>query len=480
MRTIRTEKVKIKTSNVLLPLRRFTLRLTLFCVIPSLPIVAQVAAPVPQPPPAPQSTASTPASPASAQVPITLDEAITRARANQPVFAAAVAANRNAVLDRSIARSALLPSVIYHNQYLYTQPFHAPNGAVSAIPGAPRFIANNSVHEYVSQGSVTETIGPHQFNAISRASTSVAITTAELEIATRGLTSTVVGLFYSSLASERKLAVAQRAATEAAGFTTLTQQRESAREVARADVVKAQLTQQQRERDLLDARLLAEKSRLDLAVLLFPDPRSPYSLSARETPPAPPARADVEAALARRNPELQSALATSRLAGLTLTAARLAYFPDLILNYSYGIDATQWAARATDGAKNLGYSASATLDIPIWDWFITPNKVRQARNNRDTARAVLSNTQRRLIAQLEEFYNEAVAAHDQLKSFDESVATATESLRLTRLRYTSGEATVLEVVDAQNSLTTSELTREDGIVRYQAALANLQLLTGTL
>ena len=34
--------------------------------------------------------------------------------------------------------------------------------------------------------------------------------------------------------------------------------------------------------------------------------------------------------------------------------------------------------------------------------------------------------------------------------------------------------------DAQNSLTTSELAREDGIVRYQTALANLQLLTGTL
>jgi outer membrane protein len=224
---------------------------------------------------------------------------------------------------------------------------------------------------------------------------------------------------------------------------------------------------------------MAEKSRLDLAVLLFPDPRSPYSLSAPETP-APPARADVEAAIARHNPELQSALATSHLADLTLTAARLAYFPDLILNYTYGIDAAQFAARAPDGAKNLGYSASATLDIPIWDWFITPNKVHQSRNNRETARVVLSNTQRRLIAQLEEFYNEAIAAHDQLKSLDESVATATESLRLTRLRYTSGEATVLEVVDAQNSLTTSELTREDGIVRYQAALANLQLLTGTL
>jgi hypothetical protein len=35
-------------------------------------------------------------------------------------------------------------------------------------------------------------------------------------------------------------------------------------------------------------------------------------------------------------------------------------------------------------------------------------------------------------------------------------------------------------VDAENSLTAAELAREDGIVRYQTALENLQLLTGTI
>ena len=77
-------------------------------------------------------------------------------------------------------------------------------------------------------------------------------------------------------------------------------------------------------------------------------------------------------------------------------------------------------------------------------------------------------------------YAEAVAAHDQLDSLNQSVTTAAESLRLTRLGYSSGEATILDVVDAENSLTTAETAREDGLVRYQTALANLQLLTGTL
>jgi outer membrane protein TolC len=106
--------------------------------------------------------------------------------------------------------------------------------------------------------------------------------------------------------------------------------------------------------------------------------------------------------------------------------------------------------------------------------------VRQSELNQQTARTVLTNTQRKLIADLEEYYAEAVTAHDQLDSLSQSAATAAESLRLTRDSYSAGETTILDVVDAENSLTTSELAREDGMVRYQTALANLQLLTGTL
>jgi outer membrane protein TolC len=435
-----------------------------------------------------------PGAPAAVPVPvpsITLADAIARARTNEPNFAAAAASTKNAALDRSIARAGLLPSVVYNNQFLYTQPNHCPatnkicvansQSADSASATAPvRFIANNSIHEYVSQGSVTETIGAQGLNAVSRASASLAVATAELEIARRGLVVTVAGLFYSLASADRRIAVTERASTEAASLTRLTQQRESAREVARADVVKAQLQQQQRDRDLADARLVAQKARLELAVLLFPDPRADYTLASGDALASVPARADVEAALAKRNPELESALANSHLADLNVFAARAAYLPDLELNYSYGIDSTQFAVTNSDGSRNLGYSATATLNIPVWDWLATHDKVRQSEVTRAVARTVLSNTQRKLIAELDEDYAEVATAHDQLESLNASVATANESLRLTRLSYSAGETAILEVVDAENSLTSSEMAREDGIVRYQTALANIQLLTGIL
>jgi outer membrane protein TolC len=411
---------------------------------------------------------------------VTLQQAIARARENEPSFAAAVANQRVAALDHSIARAGLLPNASYHNQVLYTQPNGSHNGGGPVgSQSAPRFIANNAVREYASQGLVNETLGLAQITAVSRAAAADAVATAELEIARRGLVSAVTSLFYQALSADRKVEVARRAAGEASSFTNLTQQREGARESAHADVVKAQLQQQQRDRDLTDALLEAQKAHLDLAVLLFPDPRTAYTL-ASDPAGSLPARADVDQNAMRLNPELRQAMASLRVSNLDVTAARAAYLPDLGLNFTYGIDAEQFAVNGGGGVKNLGYAASATLDIPVWDWLSTQHRVRQSEITRDVARTALSATQRRLVAELDESYSEAATARDQLQSLEQSVQTAGDSLRLTHLRYAAGEATVLEVVDAQNSLASAEIAREDGDVRYRLAITNLQLLTGTM
>ena len=101
------------------------------------------------------------ASASSQPVTITLDEAIRRAQLNEPTYVAASASSRTSALDRSIARAALLPSVDYHNQLLYTQPNGLLNqaGQGAAAQPAPRFIANNAVREYASQAVINETVG---------------------------------------------------------------------------------------------------------------------------------------------------------------------------------------------------------------------------------------------------------------------------------------------------------------------------------
>jgi outer membrane protein TolC len=375
-----------------------------------------------------------------------------------------------------------LPNVAYFNQGLYTEPngAHGQVGQVSDTPDLPKFIANNGVREYFSQAIVNETLGLGPLAAVRHADAAAAMAQAEREIARRGLVEAVTTLFYSSLASDHKLAVAVSARQEAADFTKLTSEREQGREAAHADVVKAQLLEQQRDRDAEDAKVAAEKARLDLGVLLFADPRTAYTLSAGETAPPLASKDDVEQAAARSNPELKSALAALAASNADVQAAWGALLPNVGLNVTYGIDAPQLATNGPDGVRNLGYSASLTVNVPVWDWLASEHKVKQSEIRRDVSQVALSAMQRRLIAQLEEAYSEAQAARDQLASLDLSAATAAESLRLTKLRYRGGEATVLEVVDAENAYVSAENAREDGRVRYETARAALQTITGTM
>ncbi len=413
-----------------------------------------------------------------------LSDALQRANLSSTEYSTAVTESGVAIADRAIARSAVLPNLVYHNQFLYTEGtghfVTAPQTAAGI--STPRFIANNAVHEYVSQGVVNENIGFAGIANFRRASATIAVANARLEVARRALVVAVATSYYTLLATDKKLGVAQHAQDEADSFVKLTQQLEGAGEVARADVIKAQLQQQQRHRSRIDAQLANEKARLDLGILLFPDPRPAYTLAESQNVqlPALPTYEDVQAAAAKGNPELRAATAALRVAQLEVIGARAAYLPDLALNYTYGIDSAQFALHAPDGTRNLGYSAFATLDIPVFDWFATSARIKQTTLRRQQAQLLLTGAQRRAIADLEVFYHEAQGAQAELVLLDQSVSTAAESLRLTYLRYRAGEATVLEVVDAQNSASDSESLRADGVIRYRVALANLQTLTGSL
>jgi outer membrane protein TolC len=420
--------------------------------------------------------------PAKTDAPLSLEDAIQLAQANEPAFAAALAESRATALERKDAKAALLPSVTFHNQYLFTESNHTRAITTQGATGQslPVFIANNAIHEYTSQAAVTETIGLAGTAAARLASANAARAQAELEIARRGLVSTVVELYYNIRAGADKLTVAQRALDEANRFVDVTQKREDGREAAHSDVLKARLGQQQRQRELAEAGLANEKANLELGILLFPDPNRKFDLAVETAPPVLPDRPSVEAAARANNPEVRSALATLQAGQATTLSAWAGLMPDLALNYNYGIDAPRFAGMGPDGARNLGYSASATVDVPIWDWLTSERKVKEARIRAQASKVALSAAQRRMLADLTEFYNEAEIARQELASLDASVADAREALRLTNLRYVNGESTVLDVVDAQNTLATTESGQVDGLVRYHLALAQLETLTGRL
>jgi outer membrane protein TolC len=154
--------------------------------------------------------------------------------------------------------------------------------------------------------------------------------------------------------------------------------------------------------------------------------------------------------------------------------------PSVSFDYWFGINANQFAITNPDGDRLLGSAAQVQMTIPLWSWGATQSKLRQAQLRVQQARADLTFTQRQLLANVIAFYREAELARQQLDSLRTSLDLATESLRLTTLRYQAGDATVLEVVDAQTTLIQARNAYDDGLVRYRVGLATLQTVTGTL
>ena len=426
---------------------------------------------------APNSTATS-----GAPITVTLQDALQRARLNNPQYRSAITDFGLAREDRVQARAGLLPNLNYNNSFIYTQGTGPlPANCASPAVGCPtfKFIASNGVHEYISQADVHQALSLTNVAGYRRSTAALAQSRAKAEIAARGLVVIVTQSYYGLVVAQRKYATAQRAAAEAAHFLDISQKLESGGEVAHADVIKAHIQAQQQQRDLQEAQLGMERSRLDLAVLLFPDFNQDFTIvDDLQTPEPLPTFGEVQAAGKKNNPDLRSALAALEVANHEVTAAWGGLLPSLSVDYFYGIDANQFAVR-TDGVRNLGYSTAATLEIPIFSWGANRSKLKQAELRRDQAHLELTFAQRQLLSHLRQFYRETEIARSEMELLASSAEMAAESMRLTTLRYQAGESTVLEVVDAQNTLTVARNAYDDGQSRFRVALANLQTLTGT-
>jgi outer membrane protein TolC len=228
-------------------------------------------------------------------------------------------------------------------------------------------------------------------------------------------------------------------------------------------------------------------ARLNLAVLLFPTFNQDFNVvDDMDTAQPLPSFEETEQMALKSNPELAAAAATLRQSNAAVSVARAAFFPTISLDVDYGIEANAFALRSVATAfpdqgrlPNLGYFATAVLNVPVWDWGTHWSQLHQAEDRRAQAHLELTFAQRQALANLHSYYEEASTARSEVDLLRNSADLAAESLRLNTLRYRSGESMVLDLVDAQNTLTQAQGAYADGLARYRVALATLETLTGS-
>jgi outer membrane protein TolC len=421
--------------------------------------------------------------------PVTIDlaEAIRRAEKYGSQIQLANIATQLAHEDRAQAGAARFPSLSALNQFIYTEGNGTPSGV---------YVANDGVHVYNEQAVVHEDLmALMRQSAVHAAAAAEIVAKANADITSRGLLATVVSNYYSIAVAQRKLRNAQHALADARSFLDITQKQESAGEAAHADVIKAQIQLQQRQRDIEDAGLSIQKAKIALGILIFPVLDLNYEIvDDLDTASNLPEAGEFQSQASKNSAELHAARATMTQSEAEVGVARTAYYPSFTLDFYYGIDANQFAARTEHPTpesgrstlpdylvpyrQNLGYSGVATLTFPIWNWGAIRSKVKQAELRRHQAELNLSATEKQVAGNIESSYQEAQTALNQINSLRSSSDLAAESLKLTVLRYQAGEATTLEVVDAQTTATAARSAYDDGLLRYRLALANLRILIG--
>lgn len=426
-----------------------------------------------------QSSATLSAQSPAPVLQVSLRDAIARAKRLSPELQSALTQAKTAAAEAVQARAANLPNVSGAVQYIYTEG----NGTETS-----RFVANNGVHEYVAQGDVHQAISPPLLIEYRRSVLLAAVARDQAAIAERGLLVTVVRSYASLVAAEHKLVTAQGSFEAARNFLSITRKQQQHGQAAHADVVKAEIQEEDSETAVDDAREAREQARMALALLIFRNVDRNYALTddpgaILSLPPLAEAQAEAKA-----NPQLDAAIREERAAHKAVSAAWLGYLPSLTFDYYYGIDANAFATTGNMSAgirepfpvRNLGYSASGGLNMPLFTWGATHSKVKTAEALEQESQTQLDYARRQVAAQLEMFYSEARTARDDVRIRQQAVNNALESRRLTLLRYKAGLATALEVVDAENTVDAENAAWYDAKTRYATALASLATLTGVL
>jgi len=411
---------------------------------------------------------------------LTLLDALERARKIDVGVQLALAEAEIAHEEVVQARAAIRPSLSHSTEYIGTQGNGVtPNG---------RYVAADGVHVYRSVATVRQELSPNTFlkTETHRTEATAALANAKAEVARRGLDVTVTRRYYSLVAAQRHYATEQQAVQQSQRFVEITTQQEAAGQAAHSDVVKAQIQLQQKRQAFQEASLGIENSRLDLAVLLSPTIDENFTViddldSAKILPSFDELRSMAE----RENPTLRAADASLRQASFGVRSVRNSLLPSLTLEGNYGIEANAFKLHSTQAAEpslgplpNLGYSFTVNLSIPIFDWGSARSKVRQAQTRERQAGLELTQAQREIASSLYSLYNEGIAARAAVDLARGSADLASESLRLINLRYQAGESSVLEVVDAQNTVVEARNAYDEAQLRYRVAITGLQALTG--
>ncbi len=301
------------------------------------------------------------------------------------------------------------------------------------------------------------------------------------EQARQGVVAAVVNAYYRLAAEEAGVRIARSAAAEAASSLHQAQARYRAGMAVQADALRAQVYAAQAEEALAAAQGQAEVARAGLNQAMGRDQATPVPLppdaddaQAGVAPEAASLAALLEAAQ-RRRPELQAERNRLAAARAEVTRAQAAFLPTLEGAAAWEHD--QWRF-ANGGGSNW------TLGLTLrWTPYSGGRRraalqAALAAERRETARS--AELRQGVEMEVREAWQAGVTAAQQARIARQAAAQAAAALTIERNRYTSGLATITELLGAETALTQAQNQALEARYALAVSAANRALAAGEL
>lgn len=176
------------------------------------------------------------------------------------------------------------------------------------------------------------------------------------------------------------------------------------------------------------------------------------------------------------SPQLLAARAEVEANRSSLGIARAAYFPDLSWSAgrSYSADKRADLFDSDNGRWGVGLSLSYT----VFDGFLKKSNYSRANVSLKTSREGLAQEQNNVALAVRQAYLGWELAKDKMALADETENSAQEDFNLAQEKYNLGAGTILELLDAQVSLTQAQTDKVNALYDYHLAIAALESAMG--
>jgi len=396
--------------------------------------------------------------------PISLDEAVEIARRRNPNLQQAFTSIEQAEHTRLSAYGQFLPAV--------NMSFGYSNSSSGRLDAANQGFVTSS---YSTQLSASYNLfdGWSRFTDLKGAKLGVVEQNAryrEVEF----LTIQLVKQNYSAAVAARELVgVEERRLLRQEDQLDFVEQQLELGRATRSDLLRSQVDLNNARLALLNAENSARTTTFRLTEVVGSEQRvGPAPEAVLTAAPLAFTRDELFAMAEASAPSIQTADAATRAAESAVSSARSAYLPSVSFQGGYA-----WANSDFPPA-NRSWSFSVRGSYPLFNGFQRETQVFRARAQANLAREQERAAQLNLSSELDAAYSSAQSAQAGIDLAGQNVELSEESLRVVQERYRLGLSTILELQDAQITLTQAEVDLVSRRFDYQLAVAQIEALLG--